>query len=52
MLIPLTIECIGNPRLGFQPAWIKEVRGVSRQAGEQRRNPGQAHRPGLSIIGG
>lgn len=30
MLIPLTIECIGNPMLGFQPAWVKEVKGVSR----------------------
>ncbi len=30
MLIQLTIECIGNPRLGFQPAWVKEVQGVSR----------------------
>ncbi len=31
MLIPLIIECIGNPRLGFQPAWVREVQGVSRQ---------------------
>lgn len=30
MLIPFTIECIGNPRLGFQPAWVREVKGVSR----------------------
>lgn len=51
MLIPLTIECIGNPRLGFQPAWVKEVRGVSRHGLRETELHGQTDYSQANSVG-
>ena len=51
MLIPLTIECIGNPRLGFQPAWVKEVRGVSRHGMREFELEGQTDYSQANSVG-